>query len=199
MSLPSFNSAIFSNLQANSYTVVTASESFLGGGTWNTSGLLGVDTRISTAVVKAAESIWDKFNNGTSYKNITARECFDSFGTQYVSQFGDVLLIQDTTVWHNPVTWTTVWINETFFEWSDDFTIALNGTVYRNNATALQLLSQSGDVASHANGGDMFPFASTPGLYPSNGWRYSLETFSFLGTSLLIPIDAPLATCPRVT
>lgn len=162
---------MFSNLQANSYTVVTGSDSFLEGGVWNTSGLLGVNSSSSEAIVKAADSIWAKFNNGTSYKNMSTHDCFKAFGSQYVSRVGDVLLVQDTTVWHSPVDWTAVWMNSTSYDWVRNVSIALNGSAYRDNAAARQILSDEGKLASQPNAADMFPFQSKPTLYPSNGWR----------------------------
>lgn len=168
----SFNSVIFSNYQANSYTVVTASESFLAGGAWNTSGLIGVNTAGSNAIVTSAETIRDKFNNGTAHVNITASECFHAYGSQYVSGSGDVLLVQDQTIWHSPSSnWTAIWLNSTYFDWETNVSVAQNGTVYRNNKTANTLLTTRGELASRTNMDDMFPFESEPALYPSNGWR----------------------------
>lgn len=136
---------MFSSLQANEYTVMPATQAFIDGGDWDTSKLVDVDVAEADSMAVKATALRDKFNGGLPHTNKTAEECFKVYSNQYISEVGDLLLVQDEVVWHNPTHWTTEWMNATFYTWA------------RVNYTYSTT--------------DALPFASSPSAYPSNGWR----------------------------
>ncbi|KAK7715451.1 hypothetical protein SLS57_006838 [Botryosphaeria dothidea] len=167
----SFNSVIFANVQANDYTVLPVTPAFLNGGQYNTSGLLGMDTEGVKQFNGNATVIRKKFQQLLSEEgkttNLSTAACLDAYNNQYISKYGDVLLVQDEIVWRNPDVWAPTWRFEngtahaSYYDWTEFKTV---------NSTTYLKLWPSNNSPQRANVRDVFPFLSYPVQYPSNGW-----------------------------
>jgi hypothetical protein len=142
-----FNSVVFTNLQANNYAVIPTTEDWLQGVPYNTSNFVDINGIQTDETVKNvnlyAINSTEETNNGR-YKSINAEECFSTFNNQYLSDVGNVYIIQEKPpVFRDPSLW---WLNGT--DWT------------RNNVTS-----------KYVYNGTTIPFLSKPDTYPSNGWQ----------------------------
>lgn len=158
-----YNSVVFTNLQANSYTVIPTMDDWLHGDSYNTTGFVQIDSvktieaTLNTYRPNLIETITLNDGEVTSrYKNTSTGDCFRTFNRQYMSNVGNVYLVQSkATVWRNQNLWRIGQDNVTGeYEWfSGDKKPDQYVRVYQINMT--------------------FPFRSNPKLYPSNRWRCS--------------------------
>ena len=92
---------MFASLQANEYTVAAGSDQWLN----NASAPYYDDDGnvLSTAnEIRAAIQA-----NATSYRRVDPRKCMDVYDTQFVSEYGNVLLVQDNLVMNTSVSLCT--------------------------------------------------------------------------------------------
>jgi hypothetical protein len=157
-----FNSVMFVDLQANEYAVIPTTESWLRGEAYDTSGFIDMpETQFNAGTPTVNETVRDldkyKINIEDQkvlarYKNLTTAECFDQYSEQYVSEVGNVYLVQaGATVFRNPYEWATMFDPKRG-----------NFTWFRN----------SYGLSRHD-----IPFISSPDSYPSNGWRCASHRF----------------------
>ena len=88
---------VFLTTQANTYTIMAATEEYLAGGplyTGNSSDILrkiaAYDTLITTA-----ETFRERIQKKGTFQKLSARDCLQAYSTQYVSTNGDLLLVQN--------------------------------------------------------------------------------------------------------
>jgi hypothetical protein len=118
-------------------------QAFIDGGDWDTSKLSNISSGNAGAIAGDAAQLKFLFDKWLNHTNMTTEDCFNAYSNQYISNFGDAILVQNEVIWHAPR-------NNT----NDDF------DPYLYNSTA-----------EPPNWRDALPFLSTPGTYPSNGWR----------------------------
>ncbi|KAH7122675.1 hypothetical protein B0J11DRAFT_437302 [Dendryphion nanum] len=82
-----FNSVIFTNMQANNYIVIPSTEHWLQGGDFNSS------------------TQFPFVRTNRRKKNLTTEDCFREYDLQYMSKFGNLILVQDEVTWRNPKSW----------------------------------------------------------------------------------------------
>ncbi|GME45538.1 hypothetical protein GTA08_BOTSDO04901 [Neofusicoccum parvum] len=163
-----FNSVIFANIQANEYAVLPATPSFLNGGEYNTTGFFGFGDSEKEIFASSATDIRTKFEGllsaGNKTENLTTAECLSAYNNQYISKYGDVLLVQDEVIWRNRMVWAPSYrfengtLHDSYFTWTDLTSI--------NFSTELLMFP-----GSQPNLGDnIFPFRSYPDEYPASGW-----------------------------
>ncbi|KAJ4375995.1 hypothetical protein N0V83_001275 [Neocucurbitaria cava] len=165
-----YNSIVFTNLQANNYVVLPTQESWLYGAPYDFSGFVGfrnetlipLQFSLSDYIPNLNDTIL--LNNGTivpKYKNESTANCFNKYDGQYISEIGNVYLVQsEPTVWRN----TTLWglgVRESTgdFSWYKKY-------LPPDNHTSLPPVGYNFEDTE-----TIFPFTSTPGTFPSNGWR----------------------------
>jgi hypothetical protein len=172
-----FNSVVFANLQANDYTVIPTTEDWLHGAVYDTSSLLDFtdDARKSFAAkfdtyrVNVSEQVM--LNDGTTslrYSNISTTQCFRIYNNRYLSEVGNVYLIQDSpTVWRNPSNWTLLRKDaDKNFIWK-----------FRTSGRFETYQPEDSDAT--------FPFKSSPDVSSSasNGWMCASHTKGFCDTN----------------
>ncbi|KAK4993546.1 hypothetical protein LTR66_005998 [Elasticomyces elasticus] len=158
-----FNSTIYLDLQSNDYTVITASEDFLTGAEWDTSGLMSVPNGTIHNITAIAAQLRTKFKDESVRSNLSTKDCFEAYSSQYISAFGDVMLIQDKTIWRPPSQWLSNWTNASYHSWT------AGSDAYCNESGGFP---DGWLPYEHwTNCEDEFPFRSSPDFYPSNGWR----------------------------
>lgn len=158
-----YNSVIFTNLQANRYVVIPTMEDWLHGGAYNTSGFKDMDAegkKNITAIIDSFRlNLTDTITlrDGTitpKYKNISTATCFNEYNSQYISDLGNLFIVQDApTIWRNQSAWM----------------FKQNGTQREWVAFSSNAKNESGVYYPYLN--SSFPFESSPDVYPSNGWR----------------------------
>lgn len=163
-----FNSVVFASLQANDYVVIPTMDDWFQGALYNTSNFRNLTKDITQEMVLAIDryrpilfEVVKLRKNGTMprYKNISMSNCFTQYNNHYVSEVGNVYLVQDTpTVWQNHTTWE-LWRNKdtTNFTW-----IEVNSSIDRSmDRTNLELKATT----------QRLPEMASPENYPSNTWR----------------------------
>jgi hypothetical protein len=194
-----FNSVVVTSLQANEYAVVPTTEDWLHGGEYNISGFVGSPSNISnimTTIDSYRPGLQDLIVSSTNqkinrYANISTEECFNKYNAHYISDVGNVYLIQEgPTVWRN-ASWypelnhytnypetsnqgmeRPLWINfnepppwnetkESLWGWRNTTGSPLKYS--QNNPNVSAVLRQYPPST--------FPFVGSPETYPSNGWR----------------------------
>jgi hypothetical protein len=166
-----FNSVAFINLQANDYIVIPTTEDWLNGGEYDTSGFIDVSTTLAHSITSTIDSyrpnlteVISLSNNSTmeKYKNIEeTADCFGIYNNQYLSNIGNVYLVQEKpTVWRDPDIWYAEVNGTTSVTWINR---ALTMKERNWGDTQVWERQQETDYS--------FPFLSSPGLYPSNGWQ----------------------------
>ena len=163
-----FNSVVFTRLQANEYSVVPVTESWINGDNYDTSNFVSFNASGAEQVASSFESYRVDLNeqivllNGTTlakYRNVSALQCFSSYSEHYVSAVGNVYLIQaEATVWRNSSAWDLQRYPSRDYGWAPR---TVNST--ENDRT--------NDTYTIQNYNDTLPFLSRPEVYPSNGWR----------------------------
>ncbi|RAR13599.1 carboxypeptidase s1 [Stemphylium lycopersici] len=164
-----FNSVVFTRLQANEYFVVPTTESWINGGTYDTSNFQGFEKNWIEDFTSSAEryriDLTDTIelrDGGTmpKYRNVSTRECFDSYNNHYVSNLGNVYLVQgQATFWRNWTLWELRQNKEdNHFEW----------VLKPENHT--EEVDSRGDYGTNGWNTQM-PVIADPEKYPSNGWR----------------------------
>ncbi|KAL9598846.1 MAG: hypothetical protein Q9179_003771 [Wetmoreana sp. 5 TL-2023] len=96
-----YNSVLFLTTQANAYTVIPVDSRFLEIGFYNTTGLEYIEDYEPSSIpplVQQAQSVRDKLNGVTNWRQLSASECLKAYSTQYVSSRGDVLIVQGEPV-----------------------------------------------------------------------------------------------------
>jgi hypothetical protein len=160
-----FNSVVFTDLQANNYMVIPTMENWLHGEPYNTSGFMDVTVDGTNNILKDIQNWRINTNDSlvlrnnatvTKYRNVSTTDCFNLYNGQYVSEIGNVYLVQE-----KPTVWRWGWYlkrnrNGRFiWETNPNVTTKEDGnytwTEGVNNLT--------------------FPFPSSPAIYPANGWR----------------------------
>lgn len=158
-----FNSVVFTNLQANIYHVIPTMATWLQGQPYNSSGFLDPFTNgsiedimepyrvdFSDIVTLRDESTMVK------YKNTNTSECFSKYNGQYISEVGNVYLIQKSaTAWRDPSLWK----------------------IERDKQTSNFTWLRAKDAYAVEGVVDFsLPFKSSPDVYPSNDWRCRSHT-----------------------
>lgn len=157
-----FNSVVFTELQANKYDVIPATESWLGGGLYDTSNFKDfyshrdLQSEMDAYRLNFSDVVVLRDNSTMAkYKNISTSDCFSKYSSHYVSEVGNVYLVQDSSaVWYNSSTWYLTRNNNTGnFKWVPGNESMDQG--YVNEISSFTLP----------------PFKSSPYDYPSNKWR----------------------------
>jgi hypothetical protein len=178
-----FNSVVFANLQANEYTVIPTTEDWLHGAAYNTSSLLDFTdhakksfaTKLDAYRVNISEKVM--LNDGTmslKYSNISTTQCFETYSNRYLSEVGNVYLIQESpTVWRNMSAWTLL-RNQSGGHFIWKFNISSPLEKYHHEFS---------DIT--------FPFQSSPdgSMTASNGWMCA--SHSLQGCDLNNPYEIP--------
>jgi hypothetical protein len=182
-----FNSVVFTNLQANNYMVMPTMEEWLHGEAYNYSGFVDYNITPSFDLYRPVLKATITLNNGAivpRYQNVSTTDCFNSFSSQYISEVGNVYIVQgQPTVWRNQSFWQLglhnrsgepMWYRGEPPEWYD-----------RVDASKTTI-----------------PFRSEPNAYPSNRWRCPSLTNMPCGAaevpkdrSLWKPYDSPVEYC----
>ncbi|KAH7062665.1 hypothetical protein B0J12DRAFT_564431 [Macrophomina phaseolina] len=180
-----FNSVVFANIQANDYAVLPVTPGFLNGGQYNISGLLDLDEASLKGLNSSAIEIRGKFQKllaqGGRTANLSTAECLDSYDNQYISRYGDVLLVQEEVIWRNNAIWAPTWRFEngtkhaSYYNWTDIRTV---------NQTTYPLLWPKPPPNKY----DAFPFISRPDEYPSSGWLCPSRSTTDCDTSSRVEI-----------
>ena len=88
----------------------------MNGGIWDTSGLYGVHDPSQT--VEAAISFRDRIHsNSTKFERLDTNQCLRSYSNQFVTEKGDVLLIQDLTTFYGSSEYASKWMDTSHHEW----------------------------------------------------------------------------------
>ncbi|KKY24594.1 hypothetical protein UCDDS831_g02388 [Diplodia seriata] len=160
-----FNSVVFANIQANEYQVIPATPDFLDGATYKTAGLVPehIWTRNSTgdqvpvdvgnytrSLVANATELRDKIQRREiKYENMTAEWCVKNYAQQFLSSYGNVLVIQDE-------------IDFKGFEGRNtafgSFSCVLDGIQQKQGDSATSCLTS-------------IPFHSAPDVFPAWDWQ----------------------------
>ncbi|KAL0263645.1 hypothetical protein SLS55_002626 [Diplodia seriata] len=160
-----FNSVVFANIQANEYQVIPATPDFLDGATYKTAGLVPehIWTRNSTgdqvpvdvgnytrSLVANATELRDKIlRREIKYENMTAEWCVKNYAQQFLSSYGNVLVIQDE-------------IDFKGFEGRNtafgSFSCVLDGIQQKQGDSATSCLTS-------------IPFHSAPDVFPAWDWQ----------------------------
>ena len=161
-----FNSVVFANLQANDYVVVPMVDDWFHGAPYDTSNFKNLTKEITQEMVIAMDKyrpnlsdVVELRNDGTMprYKNISTSDCFGQYNNHYVSEVGNLYLVQDfPTVWQNNETWQ-LWRNpdNSYFIWEDVYSPS------DRDRTGLKRTDTT----------ERLPEMASPELYPSNTWR----------------------------
>lgn len=145
---------------------MTASEDFMNGGSWDTSGLLGIDD--PSNLVEVANSFRDRIrSNSTKLEKTDTKQCLQIYFSQFVSDKGDVLLIQDRTIYHDASRYASHWMNASHYEWIPseyaNFPSDGSGQDTQWNGTAWQPACLGLQTS--------LPYSSVPGKFiSSNDW-----------------------------
>ena len=166
-----FNSVVFTQLQANEYFVLPTMVAWIQGREYNFDNFdnfTDIESLRNKTWIRDFEpyriEIDDtvKLSNGTTvpmYQNMTAAECFSKYGSHYVSDVGNIYLIQaQPTVWRNPEKWELRRLELGGFEWAQ----------ITNDST---LMDNENDSYQRVDFNATLPFPSSPRRYPSNVWR----------------------------
>jgi hypothetical protein len=155
-----FNSVVFTNLQANEYMVIPTTESWLHGAAYDSSNFLGFQASNLTTTIRKINEYRPNLtetiilaDNSTvpRYTNVSTAECFNKYNAQYISDVGNVYLIQSGS---------TVWRNQSIY------------ALARNRTGDLEWTKEPvPEGYTKQQTGSSFPFLSKPDYYPSNGWR----------------------------
>lgn len=166
-----FNSVVFTNLQANRYTVIPTTENWINGGLYDNSSFMDVAAhdmrRIMSEIDKSRPNLTDEAWLGPKggiprYLKVSTADCFNKYSSQYLTDAGNVYLIQDgPTVWRDLDEWYPAFNSSGQFVWT-----------YLNSDH-----SDTAPFVLHAiKANNAFPFQSQPEFYPSNGWRCPSRT-----------------------
>lgn len=194
-----FNSVVFTSLQANNYAVIPTTEEWLHGGHYDTSSFIDINSRGSEDIAEDMDSYTPNLNDTITagigrilnrYKRVSTEDCFNKYNSHYMSDAGNVYLIQDgPTVWRNLSSWypefnryteypksdgrsaNFTWINlnqpPPWTETKDSLWGMLNASTqkwkYSDQNRAARYITASLETR--------FPIISSPDVYPSNGWR----------------------------
>lgn len=181
-----FNSVIYVSLQANQYYVIPTTEGWLRGRDYDHSGFIysadthpddeypeGVYPHPGSVMRQLDALLWIERHritmsdaaNTTLYRNLTTVDCFEKYGNQYVSDVGNVYIIQtQPTVWHD---------KEQFVRRLEKDDNDLNGNwtwVHVNSSLAKDEVREKIERVR-------LPRHSTPVEYPSNVWRCPSHRF----------------------
>ena len=139
------------------------------GGTWDTSGLLGVDD--PSSFVEAAESFRDRIlSNPTKFAKLDAKQCLQAYSGQFVSDRGDVLLIQDHTIFHDVSEYASSWMNASHYEWIPAQNVNFSAVVAGQNLRWNGVVWQPACLGLQVT----LPYRSVPGKgISSNDWLSS--------------------------
>jgi hypothetical protein len=166
-----FNSVVFTNLQANEYTVTPTTEDFLHGAAYDTSGFLDftpfarrqinftledVRPNLTERVIVWDVTVGSKHVEQNRYSNVSTADCFNQYGDQYLSAVGDVYLVQDgPTIWRNTSAWHLKRNSAGTSIWERD-------SIEHDGYTNI-------DVPKSA----FLVLESSPRTYPADAWRCS--------------------------
>jgi hypothetical protein len=166
-----FNSVVFTNLQANNYAVVPTTEPWLQGAPYDQSSFLHFnESRLAT--IKELINLYkpnltdqirqEDGNMVPRYQELSTAECFERYNVQFLSNIGNLYLVQASpAVWRNPDVDVVVFNRSGEFTWH-------NRVEYENTKPEERGDSETRDLRSQ----DMnFPHLSMPYNYNSNGWR----------------------------
>lgn len=178
-----YNSVVFTNLQANEYVVIPTTEGWLQGGQYDTSRFMNINENQTRAILA-------DFNNykpnladiatNAKYMNVSAAECFSMYESQYVSEVGNLYIVQENpTVWRNLTKW---------YPRMNSTTKTLTWIDTESKDEKLRYNEKSADTSYPFV---EFPFRSFPNYYPSNGWRCPSHRFMKCDTDneLEVPRD----------
>ena len=91
-----YNSVVFTNLQANRW---------LDGDPFDTSGFVDLDAQTTAKIVSEIDE-YRPVAGVKDWRRVSTADCFDMYSAQYVTDVGNVLLIQDgPTIWRNLTKW----------------------------------------------------------------------------------------------
>jgi hypothetical protein len=170
-----FNSVVFADLQANNYAVIPSMDDWLHGAPYDTSNFRNITKDDSQDMVLAIDEFRPtlsdvvelrKGDTMARYKNISTSDCFTQYDNHYVSEVGNVYLVQENpAVLYNNSMWY-LWRNvaKSNFTWVDAYS-SLNRSMDRTKnqyETTTQTL----------------PVMASPEDYPSNRWRCPSHTMS---------------------
>ena len=163
-----YNSMIIATLQANEYSAMPITEQFLNGGVWSTAGLIDVPSSKSSQIALDARKLREKLQETVQSNRLTTGECFNTYSKQYISNVGDVLLVQQLNItWHWPDKWAPRWLNGSAYDW----TAPIHASYYEVPSPINSSTEKSGPPEHiPLNKADKLPFYSTPDNFPSYGW-----------------------------
>ncbi|KAL6709804.1 hypothetical protein ACN47E_000589 [Coniothyrium glycines] len=160
-----FNSVVFTDLQANNYIVVPTTEEWLYGEAYDTSGFVDIPANQTLNITKELDTyrinfteaiLQDEGSARAKYQNLSTNACFNKYNGQYLSDAGNVFIVQEQpTVWRN----LTVWAPK------------FNGTGPSQGSFTWTTEQFTDRIPQRSDTNITFPFLSTPDFYPSNGWR----------------------------
>ena len=166
-----FNSVVFTDFGANEYAVVPTTEEWLEGEAYDSSSFTNFDmdriANITEQVDLYLPNLLDEIQLETGefvprYQKLSAEECFDRYDNQFLSDIGNLYLVQDgATVWRNLEVEVAVFNRSGEFTWH-------NISEYKASKP-----EQLGDSWAQNSGrlDRQFPYLSSPRFFPSNEWR----------------------------
>ncbi|KAJ8107251.1 hypothetical protein OPT61_g8998 [Boeremia exigua] len=169
-----FNSVIFTTAQANDYLVTPATEDWMSGAAYDTSGFIDSITNVAEI-----DKVFYRLNKTASpgyytidgafkakYNKLSTEDCFNAYDSQYLPKLGNVYIIQEgSSIWRNP----NFWWSQFHSNDSDSNFTWINSSKPKDKFLG-DLDRQSGKLFMWNEFG-LPPLNSTPEFYQSNGWR----------------------------
>ncbi|ORX96965.1 hypothetical protein BCR34DRAFT_173944 [Clohesyomyces aquaticus] len=144
-----FNSTMFASLQANQYLVVVGTDNWIKGGDYEGTFLNATEAGLKNITDRANDARADSVQK--VYEKMGKDDCVKTYDDQYLSAFGNVIMLRERIVWRN----STLWGFPTF---------------QNDNPTCSHQWSMA-YMESHSRLYDDVTMLSDPKEVPSNSWR----------------------------